>query len=243
MDGPRTPQAWLIDLRAAPDEVQSLRGVLSPDERDREARFAFDDLRAPFVVAHAGLRLLLAERLDCAPSELVFRTGSYGKPHLVDRALEFNLSHSGSWALLALGDRDALGVDIEVVDALRATPSMIRAIGSRRERSRLDQLGGDARVAAFFRLWSRKEAAVKALGTGMSQPLDAIEVPLGPIAPRDGLAMPSQVAGAAQWCLWDLRAPPGYVAALVVRQTPGTQPHAPEPVRRIDAHQLQRFLP
>jgi len=232
------PRVWLVRLRASPRQVQRLRGVLSDAERRRESNFAFERLRPPFVIAHAALRILLARQLGRAPSGLTFCEGPYGKPYLADRALEFNLSHSGSWALVAVDGHESLGVDIEAVEPRRVTLGLIRSVCSPRERAQFDRLTDELRVAAFFRLWTRKEAAIKALGMGMSQPLETIDVPLGPTAPPNGVTMHPDADRGVQWCLWDLAVPAGYRAALVVRQAPGTPPRPPGPVERVEITEL-----
>lgn len=226
------PQLWLVRLWAPPERLAQLRRVLSDDERAQADRFVFDRLRPPFIVAHAALRILLARTLDADPAALHFCKGEFGKPRLRDAPLEFNLSHAGEWALVAIGHQHAVGVDIEGIHPRRVSPGMIDTVTSTTERAAFAALDPARRIVPFFRLWVRKEAVIKALGTGLSRSLHSIDVPLGPRAPRDGIVLRPAPEPGVRWWLWDLSAPLGYFAALVVRQPEGEDPLAPEPIER-----------
>jgi 4'-phosphopantetheinyl transferase len=225
------PALFLVHLWAPAERQAALEAMLEPLERERAERFAFPWLRTRYAVAHAALRTIVARRLGTDPTALRWSTGRFGKPCLPGTGLELNLSHAGDWGLVALGDRDPLGVDLEAIVPERASPEMIRAVTSPAERAAFAALPAREHAAAFFRLWVRKEAVIKALGTGLSRPLDTIDVPLAPAAPPGGVVLrPSPSDGAPApgvgWRLFDVPAPTGHLAALVVSQ-PAHEPLRP----------------
>lgn len=235
-----TPELWLVPLAAPAEHEARLRAQLDESERERLERFAFPWLRTRFVVAHAALRWVAARHLHVPPASLRFATGRYGKPYLPGCGLELSLSHTAHWAMVAVGHQP-LGVDIEAVEPARAGPSMIRMVSSVAERAAFATMPAHAHALAFFRLWVRKEAVLKALGTGLSRPLDTIDVPLAAAAPPDGVVLRPLAAGESvqapapgvRWWLWDVPAPPDHLAALVVGQPEHEPPRPPGPVGRL----------
>src|SRR3954468_21035567 len=87
--------------------------ILSPEEHARAARFRLDRDRVRWSNARSALRSILAERLDCDPLEIQFALGPHGKPAVAN--LEFNLSHSGGWAMIAVTRTVPVGIDIEQI--------------------------------------------------------------------------------------------------------------------------------
>lgn len=144
--------------------------LLSADEHDRAARLRQPVHRQRFVLAHAFLRRKLGERLGHHPAALRFGHGPEGKPLLA--GLHFNLSHSGDLAVLALSTRHPVGVDIEALQPIDAL-GLARAHFAPSEAALIADL--DDPLAAFYRLWARKEAALKAHGLGIGHSL--AEVP------------------------------------------------------------------
>lgn len=149
--------------------------VLSPDEVERMNRFVFAKHQQAFLAARVGLRSVLGTMCDVDPAALVFTYGPQGKPALPDGP-SFNLSHAGDLACLAIHPDMTLGADIE---AFRQVEDGIAArFFSPAEHATLQAMSEDAKEPGFFRCWTRKEAVIKALGGGLSIPLDAFDVTL-----------------------------------------------------------------
>lgn len=140
---------------------------LSADEHERAARLRFADARQRFVAARAALRDVLGRHIGIAPDKLVFATGAFGKPVLAGLAHppHFNLSHSADLLMIAIASRP-VGIDIEVRRPLGSMAQMIDLAFSNTERAALASLYGSDHSAAFFDLWTRKEAVTKAHGDG-----------------------------------------------------------------------------
>jgi 4'-phosphopantetheinyl transferase len=170
----------LAELDAWAAGENDLRAYLSTAESTRAARFVTPALQTNFVVAHGLLRLVLGRCLDVSPAALAFGEEARGKPFLVaPRApLAFNLSHTRRFMAVALAaDADGpVGVDIEEVDRA-VSAGLIEACTSPQEHAFCQAAPeGEARRALFFRIWTRKEAVLKAAGVGLGVALREIEV-------------------------------------------------------------------
>jgi 4'-phosphopantetheinyl transferase len=146
---------WLVPLESESETAFSQR-VLSEDEEARAARFHFDHDRVRWIRAHSALRLILAEFLGAAPLELRFVMGPQGKPALVEGGgVEFNLSHSGDWAAIAVARNVPVGVDIERMRENVDMAALLRRLGETAIPDTRDEL---------YRAWTRREATSKAAG-------------------------------------------------------------------------------
>lgn len=163
-------ELWRIDLRFQPSPV--MQAWLSPQERARSARFVFERDRRRFEAAHAALRQLLATRLGSTPQELEFREAQHGKPALDEtrhpRRCAFNLSHSDDEAIVAIADDGEIGVDVEVFRPMPDAETLARRNFSEEECTELEATDRALRDLAFLTAWTRKEACLKAIGSGLS---------------------------------------------------------------------------
>jgi 4'-phosphopantetheinyl transferase len=211
---------WLASLEQTPAEVERLSQHLSADEMERAARFRFPQHRDHFIVARGLLRLIIGRYLQVAAQSLVFSYSSYGKPELAgdfeNRGLCFNLSHSHELVLYALTRRRALGVDIEDLRSDVVGESVAERFFSAAEVKTLRALPEGLQVEAFFNCWTRKEAYIKAIGEGLSHPLDQFDVSLVPGEPAALLGTRGAPEELERWSLFDLAPGAGYAAALVV---------------------------
>jgi len=212
---------WRIDLSALSPAEERWQKILSPDERARAARFHFDRDRRHYTATRALLRTLLASYVASEPAELIFRYSDREKPSLgpphSQPAVEFNVSHSGTAALLAFARGRALGVDIEMIREGFDPVALAQRFFSTHEQSQLAALDPSDKFPGFFRCWTRKEAYIKAVGTGLSLPLDQFDVS---VRPKDENALRATRPDASEASLWSLRDVPagdGYVGALCVR--------------------------
>jgi 4'-phosphopantetheinyl transferase len=210
---------WRIILDLSIDPAGSLESVLSRDEIQRAAKFHFPRDRNRFILAHRTLREILAQYLDCDPKQLVFSTNKYGKPSLTDSSFQFNLSHSGSLALLAVSPLHTVGIDVEQARPEVEIESLGRRFFSQSEHSELMALPREQRVAAFYRFWTLKEAYIKAHGLGLSLPLDSFDVSL--ISTKSGFLKATRPVPdeASRWTLSSLDVHPGYSGAVAVENT------------------------
>jgi len=212
---------WQIDLATVAPGEQRWEQILSADERARAARFHFSQDRQYFTATRAFLRRILASYVDSDPTELVFRYSNKDKPSLdpghSGNHVEFNVSHSGAIALLAFARGRALGVDVEQLQENFDHGAIARRFFSEQEQHQLAELAPSERYHAFFRCWTRKEAYIKAQGSGLSLPLHQFDVSLRPGDVDALLSTRPDNDEASHWSLRDVRVGDGYVAALCVR--------------------------
>lgn len=215
----RQVHVWQICLEQGDDLLDRFRGTLEPDELERAGRFRFARLQRHFIASRGFLRYVLARYLGVRPEELRFSYNDYGKPGLVgEQSLQFNMSHSHEVGLVAVTRDAAVGVDVEHIRADFASEEIATRFFSRLEVETFSSLPREEKVAAFFRCWARKEAYIKAIGKGLSQPLDAFDVTLAPADPAALLRAGEE--DKLQWSMSDIDVGSDYASALAVEGEP-----------------------
>ena len=220
MPGPDLVQVWSGSQDQPARVIEDFLETLSDDERKRAARFRFEKDRIHFIAARGMLRRLLAHMLGVRPARVRFNYGKYDKPFLQEEfessRLKFNISHSGGRALLAFAVGREVGIDIERIRPEVATEDIAERYFSACEVERLRSLPHDVQAEAFFNCWTRKEAFIKAIGEGLSCPLDKFDVTLAPGDAAMLLATRVEAQPASKWSMRALEAGDGYRAAIVV---------------------------
>ncbi|MEC7584666.1 MAG: 4'-phosphopantetheinyl transferase superfamily protein [Planctomycetota bacterium] len=196
----------------------SFEATLSPQERRRAEQYRVIDHRRRYTIAHGVKRAILGGYAGVDPASLEFEGAGHDKPRLLGHDYSFNLAHSSKLVLIAVG-RDEVGVDVEKTRYVENLLDMARENFSKQEYGAIQRCDEPDRLAAFYRCWTRKEAFVKALGTGSPALLRAFDVSLDEeprfLAFREG-------AEERDWGVWDVSPGPGYVAA-VAGGTPASQ--------------------
>ena len=195
-----------IEMLDIGDAAQALAMRLIDElERDRAAKFRFSQDARRFVARRSRLREILSAYSGDAPERLSFAQGPNGKPVLQRSALHFSLSHSRGLMMLAIADVE-VGCDIEWIDDDLEWQPLADRLFTSAERDMLRRLDNTPARRAFFDCWSRKEAYVKAVGMGLSLPLDTFEVSVG----REARLFPSN-----GWAIADASPNPRYSGAVV----------------------------
>lgn len=208
---------WAAALDQPDSLLTDMEHTLSPDEIARADRFAFPHLRRQYVAARGILRDILARYLGVSAAGLQFIYGAEGKPSLVDDRLHFNLSHSQGIVVYAItSPAREVGVDIEYARrSLSDLEGLAARTFSRNETAALMNLPPAQRQQAFFNCWTRKEAYIKALGKGLSYPLEEFDVSLRPGDTARLLRVAIQPAEVDRWRYEVLDLPGGYTVALI----------------------------
>ena len=173
---PKRIDIWQYPLHHLWD---SAHDTLNLDEQERAARFHFARHRRRFIAAHAFLRIILSRYLkNKNPNLLEFNKNKYGKPELTqnEQNLQFNLTHSGEYALLAIGQEHPLGVDLEFFSA-REYLDLAKYMFSAKELLAIKNVKLALQPITFFNIWAQKEAFIKACGMGLSYPTQEFTVP------------------------------------------------------------------
>jgi 4'-phosphopantetheinyl transferase len=220
--GLREVHLWAVSLEASPEREMVLRRLLTREEAARADRFHFDRHRRRFIVRRGVLRLLLAAYLGDDPARVRFGEGEKGKPYVPQDAvvpleqLYFNLSDSKDLAVYAFTRGAELGVDVEILRPMPDALQIAERFFSAEERECLRRVPPEATARAFFNCWTRKEAYIKAIGEGLSEPLDRFSVTLLPDEPARFVHLGGDRERAAAWTLHHLVPEDGAVGALAL---------------------------
>ncbi|MFD7629116.1 4'-phosphopantetheinyl transferase family protein [Streptomyces sp. NPDC059851] len=221
-DAPRTGGApegaavavWSLDTTldvVGGHDVEEALSLLDEGERDRSSRFVRPADRRRYLASHVGLRVLLGGYLGLAPDKVTLVReecpccgAPHGRPAVAGGGVQFSLSHSDDLAFLAFAAMP-VGVDVEGYPTAEAVADVMGTLHPA-ETAELTAAPEADRRMLLARLWARKEACLKGMGTGLALGVAEPYVGSGPA--------PAEVAG---WHLTDLSAPDGYAAALAVR--------------------------
>lgn len=208
---------WEVPLDSHMTQMVLMEHVLSEAERERAKRFRFPIHRQRWVTARASVRGILARYVNETPDSIAFRSNTYGKPELVAKStgvfVHFNMSHSENLALIAIS-LAPIGIDLEYKERRTDWRSLVPRLFSEHEQAAFAAAEADAQHCLFYRLWTRKEAYMKACGLGMSLPLRAFAVGI-----EDGATpyVAPEWANGQPWYLFEIGTRPGYQAALACR--------------------------
>ena len=211
---------WRASLRPDHVALRRLEAHLSADERTRADRFRFPGLRQAFVAGRGIQREILSRYTGVPPAGLAYRLSPYDKPALDGPAaasgVSFNVSNAGDLALYAVTLRREIGVDLERLKPMPDGIDIAQRFFSAPENESFTAVPEGERDLAFFQCWTRKEAYIKAVGEGLSMPLDRFDVSFLPGQPARLLATRGDPGEAGRWTMVELHPGPGYVGALVV---------------------------
>jgi 4'-phosphopantetheinyl transferase len=219
LSAPQRDEVHLIfsSLTGRPRFIDYLRSTLSTGEQERAGRFRFERDRNAFTVARGLLRLVLGKLTDTSPQAIEFRYGSHGKP-FVSRApqVRFNVSHSDDIVLYAFGLECEIGADVERIRPVEHMEDIAARFFSPAEGHDLLTVPSAARPTAFFNCWTRKEAFIKALGLGLSYPLDRFQVTLCPGQAARFVGIDGRSGSETNWSIYDVAPSDGHAAAVAL---------------------------
>jgi 4'-phosphopantetheinyl transferase len=209
---------WAANLDQPVQRISQLEKLLSSDEMNRARQFKFEKDRNRFIAGRGLLRTVLGSYLNAEPAQLDFTYSPRGKPALKipsgHGTLHFNVAHSKDLILIALARACAVGVDVEWIHPISDIEDIATRFFTNREAGELTALPHDERMTAFFSLWTRKEAYLKATGDGISEMLKDVEISFLPEKPAQVLAISGNAQAAERWTLLNLAPASGFAAAL-----------------------------
>jgi len=175
---------WLNYLNVHEARIKHLYPLLSSEEKERSERFKFYKHRKAFIASHGFMHTVLARYIDTNANEIEFSQTEFGKPSLIDiqnkNNIQFNLSHSGNMAILAVCKQHSLGIDVEFAERKVDWRGISKRFFTPNEQQQLDKLTEEEQRQAFFQIWTRKEAHMKVTGQGLSLAPTQFEVSVPP---------------------------------------------------------------
>lgn len=208
---------WFEDLSVTDAEYSYYWKLLDDKEQNKALRFMQKVHCGRYVVSHGKLRVILASYIDITPENISFAEEEFGKPYIIAgkaSEVKFNLSHSGSKMVAAVGLHDHIGVDVEEWNDTVDCDLVINNCFAEMERNFWSGLQESRRDEFFYRLWTRKESFVKAVGVGFG--LDVSKVVSSAVGEARFLSVPEEYGSAGDWKLVDLDFGGGIGAALTV---------------------------
>ena len=216
---------WCASLNVSLQDLSHYFSLLSQDEISRAERFYFERDRNHFIAGRGLLRYFLGSYLDLEPARIEFDYGAHGKPavksELDKNILEFNLSHSKDLALYAFNWNRRVGIDVEYMIAMADINDFAEKFFTPRESEYIDSLSGKQKDYAFFKTWTCKEAFFKANGSGLTVPINQVEIFLDTNGAAALTSIGNDKEQNSHWRLELLNPIPGYQAALAIEGTEG----------------------
>jgi len=210
---------WCISLDELQQFLPVLRRNLSEDELSRSEMYHFQKDKNSFILRRSILRILISNYLEIDVRQIQFCCGKWGKPGIAsnycNKPFNFNLSHSKNLLLYAFARKREVGIDIEHVRPIPEAAQIVESNFSNKEKKVFSELSEDLRKESFFRLWTRKEAFLKATGKGLDQSLDSVDA-----TSSDGfLQIQKNEEISSNWHIEDLFPAPGFSAAYAIEGT------------------------
>ena len=206
-------QVWWASLDVSDAELERLRGLLSKEEKRRAERFRIERAARRFIAARAALRTVLGRATGIGPADITFTFGGHGKPGLPNDGPCFNASDTGDVVAIAVSSAE-VGIDIELVRPLRRSDRLARRICTDPELEALARFPEDQRGAQLLRLWTCKEAALKAIGIGLPGGARNVEIDLPTVGPPKLRRLLDESDG---WALLSCDLAPDLLCSAVVR--------------------------
>lgn len=210
---------WKFHFSQNFEHIDVLEELLSFDEKERARHYIFLKDRNRFILSRGILRLFCGHFLSIKPSDIIFKYGNYGKPYLHSchsSKLQFNLSHSNDILLVCFTYNLYIGIDVEKTRSISDWQNIANIVFSHREKQVLDLLPEEQKTRAFFKAWTYKEAYIKALGNGLSIPLNQIEVSLEPDARSSIIA--SNIYTEKKFSIQEFFCHPTYASAIAIEE-------------------------
>jgi len=192
--------------------------ILSEDEILKSERFRFEKDKINYVNCRSFLRILIGRYLECLPENIKFSYTKYGKPYIENVNLYFNLSHSSKHFVYAFGGNKNIGIDTEFIKEMPDALEIAKRYFSEYEFSEIVKASKQNINKSFFKCWTRKEAFIKAIGEGLSYPLDSFSVTLNPEDKPEILWINNMKDETKHWSLYNLDFRRDFITSLAIRE-------------------------
>lgn len=211
---------WQANIDLPAKGVQNLKINLSSDESMRAEEFRFEHDRSGFIATRGILRQILAYYLRIEPGVIRFCYKENGKPRLQsgsgEECIQFNISHSEELALYVFTLGHEVGVDIEYMRPISEMEQIVEQFFSAKERVVFGASPVSKKREIFYTWWTRKEAFTKAKGSGLSYPLDTLDVSMFPCEQNKPLNIMEDANETSIWSIGDIKPAKEYAGAVVV---------------------------
>jgi 4'-phosphopantetheinyl transferase len=209
---------WRSNINISKSLANEMLPILSSDEKERANSFKFDEHRLKFIAARSTLRKILSCYLEIDPASIKFIENEYGKPKIDKntKGIFFNISHAHNLAAYAISKEANIGIDIEFINAKVDFNGISTRFFSDKESLYIQSLPVAEKATAFYKIWTAKEAFIKAIGQGLSFPLKEFEISLA-----NNTVVLESIYGdpckAKEWTLLTYRVPAEYESCIAIQ--------------------------
>lgn len=209
---------WHVHIPEHIERLVMYEALLDEQEKHKADRFRFEKDRNCSIIARGVLRKLLGSYLEKEPEGVRFVYGDFGKPEVSnDEGIAFNISHARDAIVLGFVKNNWIGVDVEFLDQKIDPLNIAKHFFSDEEKRALEEVSKENRVEGFYNCWTRKEAFIKAVGDGLSFPLDQFVVSLKPKVKAALLCTKWDKNEKNKWTLQSSNPEQEYVSAFAVK--------------------------
>ena len=209
---------WQVRIDTSSFYPKDISITLSEDELERSGKFKFQKDREHFILRHYQLRLILSKYCDCHPHEMKFRYNSFKKPFIFSpkcKGIKFNISYSHDFMVVGLNKEKDIGIDIEKVHEIHDLETVaVNNFSSQELKILNDTLD---KTNTFFKIWTRKEAFIKATGKGMYYPLKSFCVNINSSGSYEHPVIFKHPIKSKLWRIAELNTSDGYIASLAIK--------------------------
>lgn len=209
---------WLALDAVAAELWGDLASLIEDTERERAARFYFERDRQAYIAAHALARTMLSAEAPRPPADWRFTANDHGRPEVIRDPgvppLRFNISHTHGLVAVGMTLEHDVGIDVEAIDPKRLNIDLAERFFAPAEVDLLRATSAEALTDHLFAIWTLKEACIKAMGRGLSVPLDAFALELDPLGVQFAETLGENPA---HWLLRRLAPTPAHTLALALR--------------------------
>lgn len=205
---------WLVKMGEQLENLTYFQSILSDEEKSKVNNYKFSRDQQCSIISRACLRIFLGCYFDSEPSLIRLKKTKYGKPFLRSEPnIYFNVSHTNELVLYSFTKIAPIGIDVEYIEQNLAFHDLSNMFFAKNEINKLKELDGEELRLSFFRCWTRKEAFVKAVGEGLSFPLNKFEVTL--LGDEPVCVLSENRLSKKNWSLHSFTPRTGYESAVV----------------------------
>jgi 4'-phosphopantetheinyl transferase len=224
-------ELWTSFLQDILDEgiLEQYKELLTPEEKTQQRRFHFERDQHRYLVTRALVRIVLSKYCDIDPKDWIFLKGSHGKPsignnHADAAGIFFNISHTNGMVIVGVASEPSIGVDVENLDRRKPSLGIAETFFASAEVEALRELSDSEQQRRFYEYWTLKESYIKAIGLGLSIPLDNFSFSF-PAESTIRLTIDNQSDHDDQWHFWQFQPASGYMAAVCVGRNRSIEPN------------------
>lgn len=207
---------WKTYLEQSAINIKDSFKILNEEEKNKAQRFRLEKHQQRFIIARSSLKRILSLYLSIPPQKIDFQYNTYGKPQLLENInkinLQFNISHSENIAIYGITCQNLIGVDIEYMRPMSEAENLAKRFFTQKEFVAMSKLSSAEKNREFFKLWTGKEAYLKAIGKGISGGLDKVEI--SSHEPRKFIRLPE--SNQTNYNLFYLTPEHNYLAAIAI---------------------------